>query len=109
MRNQLIFNEGPKSSKVAIAVLLAMFIVGFSLWLLLYPIVNGSIVFWVGAVLMIVPGYVAAENLGSLGLEANFLKELPRFARMLFGVFWVLLCLLIFGLVLILLSAMVGA
>ncbi len=109
MENKAIFSEPPKSSKVAISVLVVMFIAGFLLWLLLAPVVNGSIVFWSGVVLMAIPGYVAAESLGSLGLGANFVKKLPKAVRIIFGVLWVLICLLIFSLVLAFLSSMVGA
>lgn len=109
MESQIIFNEEPKSSRLAIAVLAVMFVAGFTLWLLLYPIASGSIVFWSGAILMAIPGYVAIESLGALGLGANFIKKLPRPARIIFGVFWVLICLLILSVVLGFLSAMVGA
>jgi len=46
MASELMFSEKTKTPKVAIAVLFAMFFAGFILWLLLYPIVNGSSVFW---------------------------------------------------------------
>ena len=108
MERQVILSEEPKSSKLAIAILVAMFLAGFALWLVLYPVTSGSIVFWAGAVLMAVPGYVAVESLVSLGLGANFVKKLPRSARIIFGVFWVLICLLIISVVLGILSSMVG-
>lgn len=85
-----------------------MFVAGLSLWLLLYPVVSGSIIFWLGAVLMAIPSYVAAESLGSLGLGANFVKKLPQYARIIFGVLWVVICLLIISVVLGFLSSMVG-
>jgi len=109
MNSQNIFRETQKTSKVAIAVLLMMFIGGFALWCVLYPVVYDSIIFWVGAVLMAIPGYIATESFGSLGLNAGFIKNLPRSARILFGVFWMLVCLLLFGLVLGLLSLMLEA
>jgi len=108
MESEIIFSERPKNSKVAITVLVAMFVAGFLLWLLLAPVVNGSIVFWGGVALMAIPGYVAAESLGSLGLGANFVKKLPKALRIVFGVLWVLACLLIFSSVLAFLSSMVG-
>jgi len=109
MENEIILNERPQNSKVAITVLVAMFVAGFLLWLLQAPVVNGSIVFWGGVVLMAIPGYVAAESLGSLGLGADFVKKLPRSVRVLFGVLWVLICLLIVSVVLAFLSSMVGS
>ena len=109
MEGQIIFSEESKNSKLAIVILLAMFVVGFTLWLLLYPVASGPIVFWVGAVLMAIPGYVAVESLGSLGLEAEFVKKLPRFSRIIFGVFWLLICLLIISVILGFLSSMVGS
>ena len=105
MDRQAIFNEEPKTSKVTTSVLLAMFIVGFTLWLLLYPIVSGSLVFCVGLILMAIPSYVAIESLGSLGLGAEFVNKLPRNIRILFGVLWML----VFSLILGLLSSLVGA
>lgn len=108
MKSEVILSERPKNPKIAIAVLIVMFIAGFLLWLLLAPVVNGSIVFWSGVVLMSIPGYVAAESLGSLGLGANSVKKLPKAARIIFGVLWVLVCLLAFSLVLAFLSTMVG-
>lgn len=108
MKNEATLSERPKNSKVGITVLAVMFIAGFILWLLLAPVVSGSIVFWSVVVLMAIPGYVAAESLGSLGLGANFVKKLPKVVRIIFGVFWVLVCLLIFSLVLAFLSSMVG-
>ena len=85
-----------------------MFVIGFVLWLSVYPVGYRSAIFWVGAVLMAIPGYVAGEGLGSLGLESKFAKKLPRVLRILFGVFWVLVCLVIFWLILGLLTSMVG-
>lgn len=108
MENEIIFNERPKNPKIAITVLVVMFVAGVLLWLLQAPVVNGSSIFWVGVVLMAIPGYVAAESLGSLGLGANFVKKLPKGVRIIFGVLWVLVCLLIFSLVLAFLSSMVG-
>ena len=108
MENEAILSEQHKNSKVAISVLGMMFIAGFLLWLLLAPVANGSIVFWSGVVLMAVPCYVAAESLGSLGLGANFVKNLPKAVRIIFAVLWVLICLSIFSLVLAFLSSMVG-
>lgn len=108
MEREVIFNERPKNSKIAIAVLVVMFIAGFMLWLLLAPVESGSVVFWSGAVLMAIPGYVAAESLGSLGLGAKFVKKIPKAVRIIFGVLWVLVCLLIISLVLAFLSSMVG-
>lgn len=89
-------------------VLFSMFISGLALWFLLYPIKQYSIEFWTGVVLMIIPGLVAAESLGSLGLSADGVKKLPKVIRLIFGVFWVLLCLFIFGSVFGLLSSLVG-
>lgn len=108
MKNEIILGKRPRSSKVAIAVLIVMFIAGFLLWLLLAPVVNGSIVFWIGVGLMAIPGYVTAESLGSLGLGASFVKKLPKALRIIFGVFWLLICLLIFSFVLAFLSSIVG-
>ncbi len=58
---------------------------------------------------MAIPVYVAAESLGSFGLGASFVKRLPRSVRIIFGVLWVLICLLVISVVLGLLSSMVGA
>lgn len=109
MDNQIIFSKESKSSKIAILILVAMFTSGFILWLFLYPVTSGSATFWAGAVLMAIPGYVAAESLGSWGLGSNFAKNLSGPAKIIFGVFWLLVCLIIFGLALRLLSSMVGA
>lgn len=109
MENEAIFCEGPKYSKIAIIILVAMFTAGFLLWLLLAPIENGSIAFWSGVVLTAIPGYVAVERLGSLGLGAAFVKNLAKPISTICGVFWVLVCLIIISLVIAFLSAMVGA
>ena len=109
MRHQLTFNKETKSSRAAIAILSGMFIGGFILWFYLSPIEKGSVVYWLGFVLMAIPGYVALESFGAFGLNAKFVKNLPRFVRIVFGVFWVLICLLIFSLALILLSSLLSA
>lgn len=108
MENETILSEPSENSKVVITVLVAMFVVGLLLWLFQAPVASGSFVFWSGAVLMAIPGYVAAESLGSLGLGANFAKKLPKAVRIIFGVLWLLICLLIFSLVLAFLSSMIG-
>ncbi|WP_145924327.1 hypothetical protein [Microbulbifer aggregans] len=108
MENEAILSERSKCSKAAITVLVAMFIAGLLLWLLLAPVEKGSVVFWSGVVLMAIPGYVAGESLGSLGLGADFVKKLSKSLRIIFGFSWVLICLLIFSAVLAFLSSMVG-
>lgn len=109
MENEAIYSEGSKNSKIVVIILVAMFTAGFLLWLLLRPIENGSIVFCSGVVLMAIPGYVAVESLGSLRLGANFVKSLAKPIRIIWGVFWVLVCLLIISLVIAFLSEMVGS
>ena len=109
MGKQIIFTEERKVSKIVILILITLFVAGFVLWLFMYPISYGSVIYWVGAVLMAIPGYVAGESLGSMGLTSNFARKLPKVLRIFFGVFWVIVCLLIFGVVLGLLSSMIEA
>jgi hypothetical protein len=54
------------------------------------------------------PALVFAEGLGSFGLNAQWLKKTPKFIRLSFGVFWVLICMAIFSLIIGLLTSMVG-
>ena len=108
MEHQLTFNKETKNSKTEIVILSGIFITGFLLWLYLSPIVMGSFVFWFGAVVMAIPGYVALESFGAFGLNAKFVKNIPRFVRILFGVFWALICLLFFSFILILLSSLLS-
>ena len=109
MGKQIIFTEEQKISKIVVFLLVTSFVAGFVLWLFMYPISYGSLIFWVGAILMAIPGYVAGESLGSMGLMSNFSRNLPKVLRIFFGVFWVIVCLLIFGVVLGLLSSMIEA
>lgn len=108
MASRAIFSKNQKTSTLVVTVLVMMFIAGFFLWLILAPVVNGSFVFWSGIVLMVIPGFIAAESLGSLGLDSNFTKKMPKTLRIIFGVLWVIICLLLFSLVLAFLSSMVG-
>lgn len=87
--------------------LVLSFILGFASWAYFYPIIVYSAVFWVGAVLMGFPVYVAAESFGSLGLNVKWLNNWPRSLRISFGVFWILFFMAIFGLVIGFLSALV--
>jgi|GEM_PF-4628007 len=107
MRNQINLTENPKTPKIVFLIFPVMFLAGFIIWLLFYPVTNGSFAFWAGAVLMGIPGYAAGESLGSLGLDSNFAKNRSKAGRITFGVFWGLFCLSIYGVVLFTLSHMV--
>jgi hypothetical protein len=107
MKVQGMPSEKLNNSKSTILILVAMFTTGFSGWLFLSPVIFGSAIFWIGAVLMGIPSYVAGENLGSFGLDSRFANKLSSSARIMFGVFWILFCLLVYGVVLGFLSPMV--
>ena len=107
MKDQRMLGEAANNSKSTIFILVLMFTTGFSSWLFLSPVTYGSALFWVGAVLMGIPGYVAGESLGSFGLESHFSNRLSSSARIIFGVFWILVCLLVYGIVLNYLSSMI--
>ena len=107
MESKTIFRDERKRTKNAVLILIAMFVGGFSIWFVSYPVVYSSIAFWIGAVLMAIPGYAATESFGSFGLASNLSKRWSRAARMAFGVLWILVCLVVFGLALSLLSSMV--
>ena len=107
MESKTIFRDERKHTKIAVLMLIAMFVGGFSIWFVSYPVVYASIAFWIGAVLMAIPGYAAMESFGSLGLGSNFSKRWSRASRIAFGVLWMLVCLVVFGLALSLLSSMV--
>ena len=100
-------NKSKKTIKLA-AYLTLLFCLGFGLWVYYYPIAIYSPIFWLGVILMGIPIYIAAESIGSLGLNAKFVKELSRFSRILFGLVWILSGLVIFSLVVGLLSTMVS-
>lgn len=88
------------------AVLLTAFVAGLGLWLLFSPVVSGSLVFWFGCILMAIPGYVAIESYGTFGLSGEWVKKLPSFFRVLFGVGWLLVGLAIMALVILYLSSL---
>jgi hypothetical protein len=92
--------------KVAIFLVLS-FVLGFALWSYFYPVIIYSAIFWCGAILMGIPFYVAAEGLGSLGLNGKWLNNWPRPLRICFAVFWLLICMAVLGLVLGLLSSLI--
>ena len=100
-------NKSKRTAKVA-AYLTLLFCAGFGLWAYFYPVAIYSAIFWLGVILMGIPIYIAAESIGSLGLNAKFVRKLSKFSRILFGVVWVLCGFAIFSLVVGLLSIMVS-
>ena len=109
MNEEWSFEDKSKRPLKVSAFLVLSFILGFALWAYFYPVFSYSVLFWVGAVLMGFPIYIAAEGLGSLGLNAKWLKDRSRFLRISFAIIWVLICMAIFGLVIGLLSSLVVA
>ena len=108
MESRKIFTEEEHNSKIVILVFSLMFFLGLALWVVFTPVIYGSVIFWLGAILMGVPGYLAGEGLGSFGLGSNFIKNISRTGRIIFGVIWVLFCVSIYSLVLGGLSVLVG-
>jgi hypothetical protein len=100
-------DQTKRPMKVAICLVISFFL-GFALWSYFYPVIIYSAIFWVGAILIGIPFYVAAEGLGSLGLNAKWLNNWSRLLRICFAVFWVLICMAILGLVIGLLSSLVA-
>lgn len=95
-------------SGLAWVILTIMFVGGFVLWVVFNPVAYGSVVFWIGALLMGLPSYCFTEFLGGWGFERRFLKTLPRSARIMFGVIWALIFLIIISLVFIFVSSLVA-
>jgi len=107
--NEKFTFEGKSKKPIKVTVYLVLsFIIGFILWVCFYPVNAYSTIFWLGATVMGFPIYVAVEGLGALGLNAKWVKILPRFLRIIFGVFWVLVCISIIGLAIGLLSSMLA-
>jgi len=109
MNEEWNFEDKSKRPLKVSAFLVLSFILGFALWAYFYPVTSFSALFWVGAILLGFPIYIAAEGLGSLGLNANWLKNKSRFLRISFAVFWVLICMALFALLIGLLSSLVVA
>jgi polyferredoxin len=109
MNEEWSFEDKSKRPLKVSAFLVLLFILGFALWAYFYPVTSSSALFWVGAILMGFPIFIAAEGLGSLGLNAKWLKNRSGFLRISFAIFWVLICMAIFGLVVGLLSSLVVA
>ena len=95
MNEEWNFEEKSSRSAKALILLIVSFVIGLAIWACFFPVVTYSAIFWVGAVLMGLPFYCAAEGLGSFGLERKFLKNWPRFLRLFYGVVWVLICMAI--------------
>ncbi len=87
MKDQGMPGEKMNNSKSTIFILVIMFTTGFSGWLFLSPVIFGSAIFWIGAVLMGIPSYVVGENLGLFGLDSQFANRLSSSARIMVGVF----------------------
>ncbi len=99
--------EGKSSRSIkAVVLLILAFMIGLAVWVYFFPIITYSPVFWLGAVLMGLPLYCAAEGLGSFGLDREFLNKFPRFLRIIYGVIWVLVCMAICIVVVCALSSM---
>jgi len=109
MNEQWSFEDKSKRPLKVSVFLVLSFILGFALWAYFYPVISYSALFWVGAILMGFPIYVAAEGMGNLGLNAKWLKNRSRFLRISFAVLWVLICMALFVLLIGLLSSLVVA
>lgn len=107
MSEEWSFEEKSKRPLKVSVLLVFSFILGFALWAYFYPVTSSSALFWVGVILMGFPIYVAAEGMGSLGLNARWLQNRSRFLRLSFAVFWVIFCMAVFGLLISLLSSLV--
>ena len=79
---------------ILIIIGVVLFVLGCSLRIFFRPVAYGSFIFWSGAALMTLPGLAVAEGLSSLGLGAEFVKKLSTPTRILFGIFWCLVCIL---------------
>jgi hypothetical protein len=106
MNEEWNFEEKSSRSNKAVAVLIISFLIGLTLWAYFFPVVIYSGIFWVGAVLMGFPVYCAGEGLGSFGLDRKCIKSWPRFLRIIYGVIWVFLCMVIFIVIIGALSSM---
>lgn len=105
MSEVLMSRNERKRFSIAIAVLLVSFVAGLGLWLFFYPVISGSLVFWIGGALMAIPSYVAIESYGTFGLSSKWAKSLPSSIRVLFGVVWLLMGLAIMVVVVAYLSS----
>jgi hypothetical protein len=109
MSEFLTSNTSNKLPVFAILLLLGLFTVGFGLWFFFRPVAWGSAVFWIGCAVMAIPSYVAIESFGTLGLSNKWIKHLPRLLRIVCGVIWILLGLVIISLMITFLSSFIGS
>lgn len=107
MREEWSFVEKSKRPLTVSVLLVFSFIFGFALWAYFYPVSSESALFWVGVILMGFPLYIAAEGMGSLGLNARWLQNRSRLLRLSFAVLWVIFCMAIFSLIIGLISSLV--
>lgn len=100
---------GKNESKLIAQFFGVMFIIGLLAWIISYPVVKGSVIFWFGIVMMGLPLYIAIESIGELGLFNNYVENASSFIRITLGVLWGLFCFLCFSAVIFLLSLLVTA
>lgn len=100
-------NKEIKIKIFVVGALVFSFIIGLCLWVFYSPIVMWSMIFWIGLVTMGIPIYIALESFGELGLSRQFVKRLPRSIRIIYGVIWVLIGMVIFLLIVAILSELI--
>jgi len=95
-----------KNRKSIIFIWLSFFF-GVVVWLIGFPVYQNTFVFWIGIVLIGLPLVIFSEAIGNFGLSNRYVSRWPKILRIFFGVFWVLLCWLVFILLISFLSTIV--
>jgi hypothetical protein len=85
-------SSGKYESKLIAQFFGIMFGIGLLIWILNYPVVKGSFIFWFGVVMMGIPLYIAIETTGEYGFFNNFCENSSSIVRIILGVLWGLFC-----------------